>query len=116
MIVLSSMVPGDLILIAGHLHEDPASQIWDQRLVVGEPGNRADGLRPEPKADAHRASRKRILSEAPRQLDRADDTRAVIIRLHRMTGMRLHKELAGFGIRSARRVNDRGRNFESLPG
>ncbi len=114
MIVLAGVMPGDLVLIARHLHENAAAQIRDERLVVRKPGDRADGLRSKPEADTHRASRKRILSEPPRQLDRADHTRAIVIGLHGMTGMRLHKELARFGIRSAFGMNDRRGNFESL--
>ena len=110
--MLAGVMPGDFVFVARHLHEDAAAQIRDERLVVREPGDRADGLRPEPKADAHRASRKRILGESPRQLDRADHARAIVVGLHGMTGMRLHKELTRFGIRSAFGMDDRGGDFE----
>src|SRR6185295_17907686 len=46
--------------------------------------------------------------------NRADHTRAIVIGLHRMTSMRLHKELAYVGIRSAFRMDQRGCDFESL--
>lgn len=87
------MMPCNFIFVARHLHENSAAQIRDERLVVREPGDRADGLGSKPKADAHRASGKRILCESPRQLDRADYARAVVVGLHRVTRMRLHKEL-----------------------
>src|SRR6185369_544874 len=98
MIVLSSMMPGNLIFIAGHFHEDSTAQVWNQCLVVGEPGNCANGLWSEPKADAHRSRRKRIPGKPPRQLDCADHTCAIVVRLHRMTGVRLHEELPCFGV------------------
>ena len=113
-IVLSGVMPGNFIFVARHLHEDAAAQIRDEILVVREPGDRADGLRSKPKADAHRASRKRIFRESPRQLDRADHARAIVVGLHGVTGMRLHKELARFGIGSAFGVDNRGGDFESL--
>jgi hypothetical protein len=116
MILLTCVMPRDLILIARHLHEDAAAQIRDERLVVREPGDGADGLGSKPKADAHRASGKRILRKPPRQLDGADHARAIVIGLHGVTGMRLHKELARFGIRSALGMDDRGGDFESLLG
>src|SRR5215212_5821507 len=109
MMMLSRVMPGDLVLVACHLHKDPAAQIRDQRLIVRQPGNRTDRLGSKPKTDAHRASRERILSETPRQLDRADHTRPVVIRLHRMTGMCLYQELACFQIHSTLWVDDRGR-------
>src|SRR3990170_7265382 len=99
--VLARVMPSDLILITCHLHEDSAAQIRDERLVVCEPGNRADGLGSKPKADAHRASGKRILGEPPRQLNRANHARAIVVGLPGMTGMRLHKELARVGVGSA---------------
>ena len=115
-IVLACVMPGDFVFVARHLHEDAAAQIRDERLVVREPGDGADGLRSKPKADAHRASRKWILRESPRQLDRADHARAIVVGLHGMTGMRLHEELPCFGIWSTFRVDDCRRDFESLLG
>src|SRR5688572_9214519 len=108
------MMPCNLVLIARHLHEDAAAQIRDERLVVRKPGNCADGLGSKPKADAHRASGKRILGEPPRQLNCTNYPRAIVVGLHRMAGMRLHEEFARFGIRSAFGMNDRAGNFESL--
>ena len=116
MIVLTCVMPRNLILIARHLHEDTAAQIRDERLVVREPGDGADGLGSKPKADAHRASGKRILRESPRQLDGADHARAIVVGLHGVTGMRLHKELARFGVGSALRMDNCCGNFESLLG
>src|SRR6266496_4743685 len=100
MIVLARMMPCDSVLIARHLHEDTAAQMRDERLVMREPGNRADSLWSKPKADAHRTSRKRILSKSPRQLNRADNTRTIVISLHGVTSMRLHKKFAYFRIQS----------------
>lgn len=106
----------NFVFIARHLQKDSATQIWDERLVMRQPGDRADGLGSKPKADAHRASGKRILRQPPRQLDRADHARAVVVGLHGVTGMRLHKKLARFGVRSALRMDDRRSDFESLFG
>ncbi len=114
MIVLACVMPRDLILIARHLHEDSAAQIWDERLVVREPRDGADGFGSKPKADAHRTSGKRILRKSPRQLDGADHACAIVIGLHGVTGMRLHKELTCVGVGSALRMDNRGGNFESL--
>ncbi len=112
--MLAGVVPGDLIFVASHLHENSAAQIGDERLVVREPGNRADGLGSKPEADAHRTSGKRILGKAPRQLDRADHARAIVVGLHGVTGMRLHEEFTCLGIRSAFGMDDRRGDFESL--
>ena len=81
-----------------------------------EPGDRADGLGSKPKADAHRASGQRVFSESSRQFNRADHARAIVIGLHGVTGMRLHKELARVGIRSAFGMNNCCCDFESLLG
>src|SRR5215211_6859410 len=116
MVVLPCMMPGDLILIARHLHKDPTAQIWDERLVVRQPGDRADRLRPEPEADAHRTRRQWILGESARQLDRADHPRPVVVSLHGMTGMRLNKEFTRIGIRSTFGMNNSGGDSETLPG
>src|SRR5688572_4695199 len=109
-------MPGNLVFVACHLHKDSAAQVWNEKLVVREPGDHADGFRSEPEADAHRASRKRICGEAPRQLDRADHARPIIVSLHGMTGMRLHQEFTSLGIRSTFRMDDCSCDFESLRG
>src|ERR1044071_3205444 len=116
MIVLAGVMPGNFVLIASHLHEDATAQIRNKRLVVREPGDRADRLRSEPKTDAHRSHRKWILGESPRQLDCADHAGAIVVSLHGMTGVCLNKELARIAIWSAFRMDDRSGNFESLCG
>src|SRR6266498_2050983 len=114
MVMLSRVMPGDFILIACHLHEDSTAQIRDERLVVREPGNRANSLWSKPKTDAHRARGKRILGESSCQLDYADHACAIVVGLHGVTGVCLHKKLARLGIRSTFRVDDRSGDFESL--
>jgi hypothetical protein len=59
---------------------------------------------------------KRLFSESARQFNRADHARAIVIGLHGVTGMRLHKELARFGVRSAFGMDNCRRDFESLLG
>ena len=62
------------------------------------------------------ASGKCILRKSPHQLDSADHSRAVVVGWHGVTGIRLHKERARFGVGSALRMEDCGSNFESLLG
>ena len=114
--MLPGVMPCNFIFVARHLHEDAAPQLRDEQLVVCEPGDRTNRLRTEPKADTHRAGGQGIFSETPRQLDRADHTRAIVIGLHRVTGVSLHKEFACFGVGSAFGVDDRGSDFESQRG
>ena len=55
-IVLTRVMPGDLVFVACHFHEDAAAQVLNEMFVVRELNNGADGLRSKPEADAHRAS------------------------------------------------------------
>lgn len=114
--MLAGVLEGDAVVVAGHFDEDATLEAGNQVFVVGQVGNRANRLRAEPEADAHRAGRERVRRQPPGDFDGGDDTRRVVIGLVRVADMRHNEHFTGGGGFPTARMNHRFGHFEPTLG
>src|SRR5689334_6008021 len=106
MIVLARVMPGDLVAVARHLHENAAAHILDEMLIVRKVHDGTDGFRAEPETHAHRAGWQRVFRQPTGELDGTHHAGAVIVGLHRVTGVCLNNDLSRRWNWSALWMND----------